>query len=116
MAHAAASGGLCSPCDRKRFGSLLSMVEIAGMVVPMRRLIVGMILGLALPACTSAPAPEQPAEADWAPCGGHKFSEGTTSYARCIKYVATPAEADSAKDTLQAESRFGEERGQNRCS
>jgi hypothetical protein len=81
------------------------MVEIAGMVVPMRRLIVGMILGLALPACTSAPAPEQPAEADWAPCGGHKFNEGTISYARCIKYVAIPAEAPPTKATLRKDPR-----------
>ena len=77
----------------------------------MKRLIVGMVLGLALAACASAPTPEQPAKADLAPCGGFKFNEGTRSYARCIKYVATPAERQ-----LQKEARSAEERGQHRRS
>jgi hypothetical protein len=58
----------------------------------MKRLAVKIIMMLALAACTSAPTPEQPAEADWVPCGGHSFYEDSKSYARCIKHVATLAE------------------------
>jgi hypothetical protein len=82
----------------------------------MKRLIVGMVVGLALAACASAPTPEQPAKADWAPCGGSKFNEGTRSYARCIKYVAMPAEGQSTSGSLQRQSRFGEEQHQTRRS
>ena len=71
----------------------------------MRRLIIGTILGLALAGCTSAPPPEQPAAANWAPCGGLKFNEGATSYARCIRYVATPAAAQPTRDSPQKDSR-----------
>lgn len=71
----------------------------------MRRLIIAMILWLMLAGCTSAPPPEQPAAANWAPCGGFKFNGGVTSYARCIKYVATPAEAQPTRGTLQKDSR-----------
>ena len=82
----------------------------------MKRLVVGMVLGLALAACSSAPTPEQPAKADWAPCGGYKFKEGTKSYARCIEYVATPAETQPTGGSLQRQSRSGEEQHQTRRS
>jgi ABC-type uncharacterized transport system auxiliary subunit len=59
----------------------------------MKRLAVGMALALMLAACTSAPTPEQPAEADWAPCAGYRFHENEKSYARCVKHVATLAAA-----------------------
>jgi hypothetical protein len=70
----------------------------------MRRLIIGMTLGLALAGCTSAPPAEQPAAANWAPCGGFKFNEGATSYARCIKYVATPVEAGLTSGPMQKDA------------
>ena len=82
----------------------------------MKRLIVGMVLGLALAACASAPTPAPPAKADLAPCGGFKFNEGTRSYARCIKYVATPAEAQPTSGSLQKEARSAEEQHQSRRS
>ena len=58
----------------------------------MQRLAVNLIILLALAACTSAPAPEQPAKAEWLPCGGHGFHKDTRSYGRCIRHVATLAE------------------------
>ena len=52
-----------------------------------------MVLVLIFAACTGAPTPEQPAEADWAPCAGYGFHEDDKSYARCVKHVATFAAA-----------------------
>jgi hypothetical protein len=54
----------------------------------MKRIAAKMILGLALAACTSAPGPEQPTEAEWVPCSGYGSYEGASSYARCIKRIA----------------------------
>jgi hypothetical protein len=57
----------------------------------MKPLAVAMILVLAAAGCISAPTPEQPVEADWAPCVGDGYYGDTKSYARCIKHVATLA-------------------------
>jgi hypothetical protein len=59
----------------------------------MKRIAVTVILGWALAACTSAPVPEQPTEAEWVPCSGYGSYEGTRSYARCIKHIAFLPEA-----------------------
>jgi hypothetical protein len=50
----------------------------------MKRIAVQLILGLALAACTGAPA----TEAEWVPCSGYGSYEGASSYARCIKHIA----------------------------
>ena len=83
---------------------MLPQVEARGIAVPIKRPVFGMALGLALSACTSAPPPEQP-KADWAPCGGYKSNEGAVSYARCIKYVATPVETEPPRAPLHEGSR-----------
>ncbi len=57
----------------------------------MNWLAVAMILVLALSGCTSAPTPEQPVEADRAPCTEDRSPEGAKSYTRCIRHVATLA-------------------------
>jgi hypothetical protein len=62
----------------------------------MNRFAVAIVLLLALAACTSAPTPQQPVEAEQAPCVGERFSEGARNYARCIKHVATPATQNPA--------------------
>lgn len=62
----------------------------------MDRFGVAIVLLLALAACTSAPIPQQPVEAEQAPCVGERFYEGAKNYARCIKHVATPATKNSA--------------------
>ena len=59
----------------------------------LKPLAVAMVLGLAAAGCVSAPPPEQPLEADRAPCvGDGYYYAGTRSYARCIRRVAAPRE------------------------
>jgi hypothetical protein len=55
----------------------------------MQRLALQLLLGLALAACASPPAPEPPTEAEWVPCGG----AAAHSYARCIRHIAILADA-----------------------
>ena len=62
----------------------------------MNRFAVAVMLVLALAGCASASMPEQPVEAERAPCVGERFDEGATNYARCIKHVASPAKKESA--------------------
>ena len=66
-------------------------------------LAVAMILALAAAGCISAPMPEQPVEADWAPCVGDGYYGGTKSYARCIKHVATLARPSNPDTKLPLE-------------
>jgi hypothetical protein len=56
----------------------------------MNRLPVAMILALALAGCAGAPPPRQPVAAHPASCTGGRFHEGTKTYARCIRHVASP--------------------------
>jgi hypothetical protein len=64
----------------------------------MKRIVLIVILGLAPAACTSAPVPEQPTEAEWVPCRGYGSYEGASSYARCIKHIAFLAETPPGGD------------------
>jgi hypothetical protein len=69
----------------------------------MKRFGAKMIMMLALSACTSAPAPEQPAEADWVPCGGHRSYDDSKSYARYIRHVATLPEEQPPKGSTEVQ-------------
>jgi hypothetical protein len=68
-----------------------------------KALAVAMVLGLAVAGCVSAPTPEQPLEADRAPCVGDGYDAGTRSYARCIKRVAAPRELGRVRDGSSVE-------------